>query len=221
MDPADCVTFLTRLLDAEQHLATKAKTMRYDLPTDAPWEQAHILADRVGGDSSAVAVHRVLAVFSNPDRVLAEVRVRRRILDLHGLADVCDAHDAAYRSIPCDTLLALAQLYTDQPGWRPEWHLDDWAGATPELPSQAISEAETGKLCAFCGRAGTVLSWRLSKRASSPLTKAKWWPTKPVYEAKLTCPQCRCASYGWLVAAEPQDLTGEFLIADHAELKPW
>jgi hypothetical protein len=62
---------------------------------------------------------------------------------------------------------------------------------------------------------------RRTERASSPLTEARWWPTRPAYEAKLTCPRCRCASYGWLVAAEPRDLTGEFLIATAAELSPW
>lgn len=94
---------------------------------------------------------------------------------------------------------------------------DEPAGPAP----QAAGEAETGKLCASCGATGTVLTWRPSDRASSPLSEAKWWPTRPVYEAKLTCRRCRYASYGFLVAANPQDLTGEFLIATPAELRPW
>ncbi len=135
MDIADCVTFLTQHLDAEQHLATRAKAMRYQLASDAPWEQARILAEQVGGTSSPVAVHRLIGVFGNPDRVLDEIRVKRGVLELHGLDDVCDAHDAAYRSIPCDTLLTLAQLYSGRPGWRPEWQLDAPPGTTPEAPA--------------------------------------------------------------------------------------
>ncbi len=104
---------------------------------------------------------------------------------------------------------------------RPGDGCDDPAVTAAELASQAVGEAETGKQCAFCGVAGTVLAWRPSERASSPLTEAKWWPTRPVYEAKLTCPRCGSASYGWLITAEPQDLTGEFLLAAPAELRPW
>jgi ribosomal protein L37E len=103
-------------------------------------------------------------------------------------------------------------------GQEPEARSDDPAGIAAELASQAAGQAETGKQCASCGVAGTVLAWRPSERASSPLTEAKWWPTRRVYEAKLTCPRCGSASYGWLIAAEPQDLTGEFLIAAPAEL---
>ncbi len=99
---------------------------------------------------------------------------------------------------------------------------EDLRRPEPEGSSSGpTGEAETGKVCALCGVAGTVLAWRPCERASSPLTEPKWWPTRPVYEARLTCPRCGCASYGWLVAAEPLDLTGEFLIASPAELRPW
>jgi hypothetical protein len=123
--PADCHTFVAQQLDAEQELATRAKRMRYALSTDAPWERDRIIADQVGGDSPAIAVHRMIAIFANPDRILDDVKVKRLILALHGEDDVCDAHNAAYETIPCDTLLALAQLYAGRPGWQPQWLLAD------------------------------------------------------------------------------------------------
>lgn len=54
-------------------------------------------------------------------RVLAEIDAKRRILDLHHPIDPCDAHDASFNAVPCDTVLALAQPYADLPGYREEW----------------------------------------------------------------------------------------------------
>jgi hypothetical protein len=67
-----------RQLGEDERVTLKAKRMRYDVLTDAPWERERIIADSIGGNSAVVAVHRMVAIFANPDRVLAEVERGRR-----------------------------------------------------------------------------------------------------------------------------------------------
>lgn len=58
----------------------------------------------------------------DPARVLAECKAKRAIVYLHRIGDdPCDAHDANYGSIPCDTILTLAAIYRDHPDFDPEW----------------------------------------------------------------------------------------------------
>lgn len=68
----------------------------------------------------------------DPARVLAECAARRRIVELHkntGI-DHCEVcaddgpwYDRGMLAYPCPTLLALAQPYAGEPGWRDEWAL--------------------------------------------------------------------------------------------------
>ncbi|WP_213004856.1 DUF6221 family protein [Paractinoplanes toevensis] len=74
----DIATWLTAQINDDERVALKAKAMRYDLPTDAPWERERIIADQIGGTSKAVAVHRIVAIFANPNRVLAEIDAKRQ-----------------------------------------------------------------------------------------------------------------------------------------------
>jgi hypothetical protein len=60
----------------------------------------------------------------DPGRVLAEVEAKRRIIAEHHPVDPCDAHDASFDTIPCDTLLALASVYAEHPDYREEWKPD-------------------------------------------------------------------------------------------------
>lgn len=57
----------------------------------------------------------------DPARVLREVEALRRIVDEHHPVDPCDAHDASFRSISCDTLRALAAIWADHEDYRAEW----------------------------------------------------------------------------------------------------
>ena len=62
----------------------------------------------------------------DPARVLREVEAKRRVVDEHGgrppyHIDPCDAHDANFETIPCDTLLALASVYAEHPDFDPDW----------------------------------------------------------------------------------------------------
>lgn len=65
----------------------------------------------------------------DPARVLREVAAKRAIIAEHhrasqwgGPVDVCDAHDGAtMATIVCDTMLALAAVYSDHPDYREDW----------------------------------------------------------------------------------------------------
>lgn len=58
----------------------------------------------------------------DPVRVLREVAAKRTIITEHCVgSDPCDAHDAWYESIPCDTVRALAAIYADHPDFDPTW----------------------------------------------------------------------------------------------------
>jgi hypothetical protein len=58
-----------------------------------------------------------------PDRMLREVAAKREIIALHSAEegqhpDFC-GHDL--RELPCLTLRFLAAVYSDRPGYKPEW----------------------------------------------------------------------------------------------------
>lgn len=79
--------------------------------TEAPTPTlADFLRARLGEDSA-----RVLAECEAKCRIVAE----HAVTPTHG--DPCDAHNASYETIPCDTLLLLAAPYADHPDYRPEW----------------------------------------------------------------------------------------------------
>lgn len=55
-------------------------------------------------------------------RDMRECEAKRQIVKEHGSGfDPCDAHDADFRSVPCDTLLYLAVVYRDHRNYREEW----------------------------------------------------------------------------------------------------
>ncbi len=104
---SDLVAFLIARLDEDEaaanevHLARKCGCIDHD------------------GEFSADPVY---CSCEGPALVLREVEAKRKILDIHDMRhDPCDAHDASLRSIPCDTLFALASVYSDHP--------DYWAAA--------------------------------------------------------------------------------------------
>lgn len=128
----ELVVFLRAALDCDEQVALKAKAMRYDLPTDAPWERERIIVEQVGGNSSAIAVHRMAAIFAHPDRVLGEVEAKRRVLDEYTRA--CHMERVTHenddpgkwewlaRSEALERVVQLlAQPYAGRPGWREEW----------------------------------------------------------------------------------------------------
>lgn len=89
-----------------------------------------------------------------PERIMAEVRAKRAILDLHlpkenrhyasegrFYVDTCceTCGTEINRSTmemdgdwPCETLLAIAQPYAGRPGWQPEWVTSDTIEASDE-----------------------------------------------------------------------------------------
>ena len=58
---------------------------------------------------------------NHPQRLLAEAKAKRAIVAEHAPVDPCDAHDAAFKTVACTTLLALAAIYSDHPEYREEW----------------------------------------------------------------------------------------------------
>lgn len=74
------------------------------------------------------------AVRWNPERVLAEVETKRRVLGRHSpdlerpsplgpLCRYCSPWDAQV-SWPCPDIIDLAQLYAGRDGWREEWSVE-------------------------------------------------------------------------------------------------
>jgi hypothetical protein len=61
------------------------------------------------------------ALPDTPDDVLADCDAKRRIVAEHHPIDPCDAHDASFQSIDCDSLRLLALPYADHPDYREEW----------------------------------------------------------------------------------------------------
>lgn len=81
------------------------------------------------------------------------------------------------------------------------------------------------KRCAFCGVVGTVLSWRpMPGAVSSPMEQSTWFPTMPVYEAKVRCRSCKCLSYGLLVFGHLDErgrLNGQFVVLPLDQTAIW
>jgi hypothetical protein len=81
-----------------------------------------------GGLGDATAAH--IARW-DPARALAEVKAKRRILDLHHETELESEPDheplgagcaeCAHFDWPCDTIRLLAQPYAGQDGWQEEW----------------------------------------------------------------------------------------------------
>ena len=114
MSGVDVVEFLRARLDEDERIAREAAPGRrltytaepkvYEIPPDTP-----LLRHQVNYD---------------PARVLREVEALRRIVDEHHPVDPCDAHDASFRSISCDTLRALAAIWADHEDFQEEWRAD-------------------------------------------------------------------------------------------------
>lgn len=56
-----------------------------------------------------------------PARVLAECAAKRKIITEHSPVDPCDAHDAEFKTVTCDTIRTLAAVYKDHPDYQEEW----------------------------------------------------------------------------------------------------
>jgi hypothetical protein len=80
--------------------------------------------------------HRAAGAFEDPEKVLAECEAHRRIVELHpnvndGDCETCIRPQWGYPSHggslpmpwPCPTLRVLASIYSDQPGFDPDWKL--------------------------------------------------------------------------------------------------
>ena len=62
----------------------------------------------------------------DPARVLAECEAKRKIVAKHRHdigADPCDAHNADYETIDCDTLQFLAEVYADHADYDEDWKM--------------------------------------------------------------------------------------------------
>lgn len=121
----DIVEFLRARLDEDEELARDA---HYVGQVWVPEEEAVVAADRdldplLFLDRKRDAQH---AAHWSPERVLREVEAKRRIVGEHGgtppyHVDPCDAHDATFATVPCETVLALASVYADHPDYDPDW----------------------------------------------------------------------------------------------------
>lgn len=75
-----------------------------------------------GGDIGHLVAYSSHAYRHNPARVLREIDAMRRIIEIHQIGtDPCDAHNASLDSIPCDTILAVAAIWSDHADYLPEW----------------------------------------------------------------------------------------------------
>lgn len=63
-----------------------------------------------------------LLMLFDPEAVLRQCAALRAIVTEHRIgSDPCDAHDARMESIPCDTVTAIAAIWSDHPDFRAEW----------------------------------------------------------------------------------------------------
>jgi hypothetical protein len=116
----DLIDWLRAQFDVDERVARAAQDLERDVFDGTGVIVMHAATGtRSVTLSSAVAIH---IADHDPARVLREVRAYRLIIDEHVPgADVCDAHDASLRTIPCPTLLAVAAIFSDRPGYREEW----------------------------------------------------------------------------------------------------
>jgi len=79
------------------------KTVMTHVDQSGEWDGYRVTGTRA--DAQHIARH-------DPAAVLRRVAADRKILELHaGSGDVCDAHDASYETVDCETVLALADAY--------------------------------------------------------------------------------------------------------------
>lgn len=118
----DLAERLRSALDEHEKAAKRAAGMRYDLPSDAPWESARIYVER-----GVPGSYLPLQALCNPTHVLRTVAAHREILRLHesinvwpegtegakfytGSKRVCSSCDER-TDTPCPTVRALASIY--------------------------------------------------------------------------------------------------------------
>lgn len=112
MSPEELIAVVTRGLDADEETAREAGNRRWLVEDNmiSLWpEDEH--DGFMSWPTRADARH---AYRHDPSRVLADVESKRAILAEHYPVDPCDAHDAAFRTVACPTLIALARPYLDQ-----------------------------------------------------------------------------------------------------------
>ncbi len=139
----DLVAFLSARLDEDEEVAKAAG------PVTGRWcidSEGHIQDEETGGGGSAYVavgpwdgpVHERCAIHIaryDPARVLAEVAAKRAILAEHEPEPWGDPHPELSRCAPghgdggsgwwttwpCIEVRAIAAVYSDHPGYRPEW----------------------------------------------------------------------------------------------------
>lgn len=121
----DLATWLTQIWDEEHQTALQA--------SPGPWRvNAEELDMVLAVDDIEVCTAFALSnnqlrwtarhiAGQDPVRVLARIAADRRILAIHTEVDPCDAHDASFRKITCDTVRLMGVRYSGRPGYREEW----------------------------------------------------------------------------------------------------
>jgi hypothetical protein len=116
------VEFLTAMLDDDEQTARAAgHGCGYLHEHNADWVEVALPSEHNARPSYELRFIKR----NSPARVLAEVDAKRRIVEEHGAnqyrVDPCDAHDANFATIPCDTLRLLALPYADHEDYDEEW----------------------------------------------------------------------------------------------------
>lgn len=113
----DLNEFLTARLDQDEYCARVVTRDDWGDGDEDGWERHEWedLPERAFGHAKR----------HSPTRVLAEVAAKRRIIHEHRIGfDPCDAHNASFESVPCETMRLLALPFADHPDYRPEWAPD-------------------------------------------------------------------------------------------------
>jgi hypothetical protein len=144
----EMVAFVRRCLDEDERVAQAASVGPWraspsirsvygpgsavvNMPGPLPdWATYVVPPDSEGSEGIEPANAEHIAHW-DPDRVLAEVKAKRRILDIHHRVDC--KHERRFgpegdcaecgNEYPCITVTELAQPYAGQDGWREEWAL--------------------------------------------------------------------------------------------------
>ena len=114
----DIVEFLKARLDEDEREARLAQRIREATPLQDP--RRNTQADY---DLSAYEDIGVPTMLIGPERVLREVKAKRRIVELHDTVHECvwPGGQAGMDAVACPTLRHIAAVYADHPDYDPEW----------------------------------------------------------------------------------------------------
>lgn len=115
--PNDMLGWLRMVLGERQRLARRALSQPWHTATDAPWENALVMAEKAPESllTPFLALH-------NPQAEIHRIRAEWEILAMHGNDGKGYCNSCGPTPQPCETVRWLVYAHRfDAPGWRMDW----------------------------------------------------------------------------------------------------